>query len=107
MTLTEIQIQVKNKHNAIRSLLHLIESEAFEEFFETLENKTEIIEYIKAGNYDKLKTEMAKHKTPLLDMSMRQLKIIAARLKIPNYSRLYKSALLSAIICAQGAKKDG
>lgn len=96
---------VINKVNDWRAVDRIVSSLDFEKLFEGTQTKEIVIKWVSDGNILALKTWFAGEKRKYLDqLSYAALRLLAAKCKITNYSRLSKGELLTMLKTIQEGK---
>lgn len=98
-TLTDYILELGNEINKLRAFKHFLETEKFFDFFERYTNKEELYSLIINKNKKALEELFKKDSLEAYTiMSVRNLRILARRRRIPYWSTMTKSTLLSELI---------
>jgi len=87
---------IHNEINELRQLEHYISSIEFRQFYDSLRNTIEIDYQIKARNLEAVK-RYVRHHQPLEEYSVKELRRIAAGLRLQDYHLLTKNQLIEGI----------
>lgn len=91
--------------NDLRKLEQLVQSDDFRKAYENVNNVTELDYHVRLRNVEALK-QFLKSRRPLNDYNVKELRLMAARLRIADYHLLNKNDLIEEITRCQKVQKN-